>query len=142
MRKLWSFGVASFKNVGTASTSPVLRKSGQIRHAIASFARLLATMILVSLACCSSFGNGQKEPDAKRKAEIIAALNSHGFQVRSWPEAKASMHQIAAEHGWQTSHVPDARTLIFLGLGNVHSDTDVVTAPKNHLDPPYRQEEQ
>jgi hypothetical protein len=103
-------------------------------HAIASSARLLAMTILVSLACCSASANGQKEPDVKRKAEIVVALNSHGFPAANWSEARLTMRQIAADHGWQTSHVPDARVLILLDLGNAHSNPWVATQRGSHLD--------
>jgi hypothetical protein len=97
-------------------------------------------MILVSLACCSTFAN-QLQPDKKRVVQIQQALLDHKFGSHAangnWDDAtRSTLKQIAADNGWQTSHVPDARVLILIGLGNPHSDMDVTTQHRNHLDHP------
>lgn len=137
MRNLCSSGAASSKSASMVSIWQVSKRCGKIALATANFARLLVMMISVSLACSPSFSNGLKEPDAKRKAEIVAALSSHGFKAGNWQEAKTVMKGIAAEHGWQTNRVPDARVLILLDLGNVHSNPWVATQQGGRLDPPY-----
>jgi|SRR5579864_1980968 len=128
---------ARLKNVGTESTSQALVKCGQTWRVTANSVRLLAMMILGLVASSILCANGQKEPDAKRKQQIVEALCSHGHDVRNWTDAKAAMKQIAADNGWQTNRVPDARVLILLDLGNAHSNPWVATQRGGRLDPPY-----
>lgn len=98
------------------------------RHSFA----LAALCILLELSCNAA---GQTTPDIKRVHEIQAALVAHGYKSgKSWEATQATLRTIAAEHGWQTHRAPDARVLIFLGLGNKHSNTDVTLEGKNHLD--------
>jgi hypothetical protein len=74
-------------------------------------------------------------PDAKRQAQIQAALVSHGYKAgKSWPETQEILRSIAKDHHWQTTHAPDARVLILLGLGNKYSDEQILNWSKNHLD--------
>jgi hypothetical protein len=48
-----------------------------------------------------------------RKTQIATALRSHGYRG----DTTAALRQVAKDHGWQTKSVPDARVLIWLGLG-------------------------
>jgi hypothetical protein len=59
----------------------------------------------------------------------------HGYDTSSWPDALLVMKKIAKEHNWQYSHVPDARVLILIGLGNKNSDPSVLTIPPSILEP-------
>ena len=97
--------------------------------------RLALLLLLVSPVIA-----GQKEPDAKRTREIQQALVEHGRPVQvngKWnPETKAALRAIAQEHCWQTAHVPDARVLIILGLGNKYSNPWVTTQPPGRLEYP------
>jgi hypothetical protein len=58
----------------------------------------------------------------ERSAQIQMALISHGYlsgaPTGNWDTASvAAMRRLQSEHGWQTKFMPDARALIFLGLG-------------------------
>ncbi|VVB51703.1 Uncharacterised protein [uncultured archaeon] len=109
-----------------------------VKRAIASSVRLLAMMTLVLVGSCTLCANGQNEPDGKRKAEIISALAAHGCPVSNWQEATSQMRKMAADRGWQTHRVPDARVLLLLELGSAHSNRWMAFLPANkHLDPPY-----
>jgi hypothetical protein len=78
----------------------------------------------------------QREPDPKRKQQIRTALSAHGYNPgRNWSDTISVLKQIAHDHNWQSKHAPDARVLILIGLGNPMSDPDVLSLPKNHLDP-------
>jgi len=78
----------------------------------------------------------QMTPDVKRQREIRAALIAHGYEPgKSWSEVVVLLKQIAREHCWQHSHAPDARVLILLGLGNKHSDPDVLNESPSTLEP-------
>lgn len=100
-----------FQSVGTAFTW-LLRQSANLDwRVIANSVRLLAMTILVLLASYALSANGQKEPDAKRKAEIIAALSTHGFPAANWEKARSIMHQIAAGHPAQAKHDHDLTLL-------------------------------
>ena len=80
---------------------------------------------------------GQKAPDQKRVLEIQHALVEKGYLS----EAEASgrmdaktidvLRSIATSHHFQSRHVPDARTLILLGLSK--GDPEVLKR-SNHLD--------
>jgi len=80
---------------------------------------------------------GQKVPDQKRTLEIQHALVEKGYLSQAqvtghWDaETRDACSQIAREHHWQSRHVPDARTLIFLGLSK--GNPEVLLQP-NHLD--------
>lgn len=133
-RRVASYFGLRFPSVSTVCTW-LRRLSAEVDwHVIASSVRLSVMMILVLLASCTVFANGQKEPDAHRKAEIVAALCSHGHSTANWSEAKAIMRQIAADNGWQTQHVPDARVLILLDLGNAYSNPWVTKIHGGKLD--------
>jgi len=85
----------------------------------------------------------QTHPDKKRIVEIQQALIDKGYMfglpTGVWDNKTIeTLKNIANDHGWQTSHVPDARVLILLDLGNKYSDPEVLKAPKNRLDPPYK----
>jgi hypothetical protein len=93
-------------------------------------------MLLVLFTSAVHAGPGQLQPDIKRQREIRLSLASHGYQPgTTWAETQSILRQIARDHHWQTKHAPDARVLILLQLGNKMSDPDVLTWPKNHLDP-------
>src|SRR5258708_418628 len=88
----------------------------------------------------------QTHPDKKRTVEIQQALIAKGYMFGSptgaWDNKTIEiLQQIAEDHKWQVNHVPDARVLILLGLGNRHSDPRVATWPGNHLDCRQRGEE-
>lgn len=80
---------------------------------------------------------GQKVPDQKRVLEIQHALVEKGYLS----EAEASgrmdaktidiLRSIAISHHFQSRHIPDARTLILLGLSK--GDPGILDKP-NHLD--------
>jgi hypothetical protein len=77
----------------------------------------------------------QMQPDSKRIHQINEALEEHGYlSGKTWAQTQEICRSIAREHGWQTHRAPDARVLILLGLGNKHSDPDILTWPHNHLD--------
>lgn len=89
----------------------------------------------------ASAGAQQRQPDPKRVKEIAVALNSKDFTptiLKTWPEVQLACREIARARGWQTSHAPDARVLILLGLGNKFSNPAVTEAGPNHLDPKGR----
>lgn len=88
----------------------------------------------------------QMHPDKKRTVEIQQALIAKGYMFGSptgvWDNRTIEvLQQIAEDHKWQVDHVPDARVLILLGLGNRYSDPKVATWPGNHLDCRQRGEE-
>lgn len=69
-------------------------------------------------------------PDLKRQMQIRKALIDSGYQSgRTWPETQIILKQIAREHGWQSRRAPDARVLILLGLGNKHSNPEILNYP-------------
>lgn len=79
---------------------------------------------------------GQKLPDLKRQREIQSALTEKGYGTyKTWPETVVALKQIARQHHWQSSHAPDARVLILLGLGGPHSDPQVLDTPPSKLEP-------
>ncbi len=92
---------------------------------------LLIWWILAPITCRAR----QTQPDMKRIKQIQVALIDHGYAPgKTWHETQEILRTIAQNHHWQTHRAPDARVLILLGLGNEHSDTDVLTEPKNRLD--------
>lgn len=96
----------------------------------------LAVLLLVLVQVSRG---GQMVPDAKRQAEIRKALVDHGYAPgKNWSETREILKQIARQHHWQTSHSPDARVLILLGLGNPHSDPEVLKSPPTQLEPGLR----
>ena len=81
---------------------------------------------------------GQKVPDQKRVLEIQRALVEKGylpetFQPNGRMDAQTvdTLRSIAISHHWQSRHIPDARTLILLGLSK--GNPEVLNKP-NHLD--------
>jgi hypothetical protein len=101
--------------------------------------RLLATLTLVALLA-QPISSQQLQPSSERVKQIQSALTAHGYQAgKSWHETQEICRQIANDHKWQTTHAPDARVLILIGLGNAHSDTDVLTG-SDHLDRAQRGE--
>lgn len=81
---------------------------------------------------------GQLVPDPKRQAQIRQALIEHGYQPgKSWPETQEILREIARQHHWPHKHAPDAKTLIFLGLGNKYSDPDILEWPQTRLEIPH-----
>lgn len=69
---------------------------------------------------------GQKEIAPARALEIQNALVAHGYSVETtgvWDrQTKLALYKIADDMEWQINHVPDARVLILIGLGNPLSD--------------------
>jgi hypothetical protein len=66
---------------------------------------------------------GQKSPTIQRQEEIRQALILHGYEPGpSWADVKELCRQIADERHWQTSHIPDSRVLILIGLGSKNSN--------------------
>src|SRR5271155_1136914 len=109
-----------------------------LKMRLLSFATLLLSLGLLSVSG-SSASPGQKQPDKKRTVEIQQALIANGYMSGSptgkWDTATIdALRSIADSHKWQVNHVPDARVLILLGLGNKMSDSSVTTLPGNHLD--------
>jgi hypothetical protein len=77
----------------------------------------------------------QTVPDAKRQKQIRVALIEHGYTPgRTWPDTVQVLKKIAREHYWQSVHVPDARVLILLGLGNKYSDQSILDEPPSRLE--------
>lgn len=77
----------------------------------------------------------QTQPDVKRVKQIQAALVEHGYEAgKTWAGTQEILRGIARDHGWQTHHAPDARVLILLDLGNLHSDPAVALEGSNYLD--------
>lgn len=88
----------------------------------------------------------QMHPDKKRTVEIQQALIAKGYMFGSptgvWDNKTIEvLQQIAEDHKWQVTHVPDARVLILLELGNRYSDPNVVMMQPSHLDRVQRGEE-
>lgn len=100
--------------------------------------RALQVLFLIFLFAAPVMGKGrpgQRVPDAKRQKEIRAALVEHGYKPgKTWSETQEILRGIARENHWQHTHAPDARVLILLGLGNPHSDPQVLDLHHNHLD--------
>ena len=96
---------------------------------------LLVLALVFAINLSAKGKPGQRVPDAKRQHEIRAALVEHGYKSgRTWPETQEILRDIAREHHWQHVHAPDARVLILLGLGNEHSDPQVLEPQINRLD--------
>jgi hypothetical protein len=96
---------------------------------------LLILLLAFLFASCASAK--QTQPDPKRVHQIQVALDEHGYVLPShatWSQTQAVLKKIAKDRGWQTHRVPDARVLIFLGLGNQYSNPAVVDDGPNHLD--------
>lgn len=65
---------------------------------------------------------GQRGIDSERARQIQAALIKQNYMTGSpsgeWDNAtEDAMKKYQADHGWQTTHTPDSRALIALGLG-------------------------
>ncbi len=90
--------------------------------------KVILTFLL--LASTLSVEAKQLQPDPKRVKQIQQVLDAHGYEPgKTWTQTRATLEQIALEHGWQHKYVPDARVLILLELGNEHSDPDILTWP-------------
>lgn len=77
----------------------------------------------------------QTQPDSKRVKQIQTALVEHSHAPgKTWAETQETLRSIAKSRGWQTQHAPDARVLILLGLGNTHSDSQVLDWPTTRLE--------
>jgi hypothetical protein len=78
----------------------------------------------------------QMVPDQKRQKEIREALIAHGYEPgKTWTDVVQVLKQIARNHHWQSTHAPDARVLILLGLGNKYSDPQILDEPPSKLEP-------
>lgn len=93
-------------------------------------------IVLIMLTVCATIVFGkQTQPDPKRVRQIQAALVEHGYAATmTWAQVQEVCRGIARDNGWQTHRAPDARVLIMLGLGNEHSDPEVLKEHHNHLD--------
>lgn len=65
---------------------------------------------------------GQRGIDSERARQIQAALIKQNYLTGTpsgeWDNAtEDAMKKYQADHGWQTTHTPDSRALIALGLG-------------------------
>lgn len=65
---------------------------------------------------------GQRGIDSERAKQIQAALIKQNYLTGTpsgdWDDAtEVAMKKYQADHGWQTTHTPDSRALISLGLG-------------------------
>lgn len=97
------------------------------------------TLVVLALLLWASGVLGapkQKQPDKKRVIQIQSALIDQGYLGGTpsgiWDQQTQSvLGKIAADHGWQSRHIPDARVLNILGLGA--STTDMY-APTKHND--------
>lgn len=74
---------------------------------------------------------GQRGIDSERARQIQAALIKQNYLTGTpsgeWDDAtEGAMKKYQADHGWQTTHTPDSRALIALGLG---PERDARTAP-------------
>lgn len=101
--------------------------------------RLVLAGIILSGFCAGKLDSRptQMQPDAKRVHEIEVALLEHHYITPgnwTWPYLQEVCRRIALEHGWQTHHAPDARVLILLGLGNPHSNPDVLDWKPSQLE--------
>ncbi|MGH9585494.1 MAG: peptidoglycan-binding domain-containing protein [Acidobacteriaceae bacterium] len=74
---------------------------------------------------------GQRGIDSERAKQIQAALIKQNYLTGTpsgeWDDAtEDAMKKYQADHGWQTTHTPDSRALIALGLG---PERDSIAAP-------------
>lgn len=65
---------------------------------------------------------GQRGIDSERAKQIQAALIKQNYLTGTpsgeWDNStEEAMKKYQADHGWQTTHTPDSRALIALGLG-------------------------
>ena len=78
--------------------------------------RHLFTVLLLATAMAA-----QDHPDPHRTKEIQRALKSAGYHVQvngHWDGTTSqALIEIAKQHNWQHRAVPDARVIIWLGLG-------------------------
>jgi len=141
--------LSSFINpIWLTTFTPQLLKDATVKHAllfgkhlrISSVVSLGSSCLALILICPFMFASphGQKVPDPKRVMEIQHALVEKGylpetFQFNGRMDAQTTdaLRSIAVSHHWQARHIPDARTLILLGLSK--GDPDVMKHP-NHLD--------
>jgi hypothetical protein len=92
-------------------------------------------ILLIAPIVCANGKPGQLVPDPKRQAEIRRALVEHGYKPgKTWPETQEILREIARVHHWPHTHAPDAKTLIFLGLGNRYSDPSILDLPSSRIE--------
>lgn len=95
----------------------------------------MKSRFILAVLLATSLSAKQTQPDIKRVKQIQAALIQHGYEPgKTWPQTQEILRGIARNHGWQIHHAPDARVLIYLDLGNEHSDSTVALEGHNHLD--------
>lgn len=93
------------------------------------------TLAILAMLIATSLSAKQTQPDPKRVKQIQIALVEHGYEPgKTWSQTQEVLRGIAQTHGRQTHHAPDARVLIYLNLGNEHSDPTVALEGHNHLD--------
>lgn len=102
-------------------------KSHRAVRAIIAFVATIMVIMVCAVIITAKQRPKQLVPDPKRQTQIRQALVEHGYPPgRTWPQTQDILRQIAREHHWQHTHAPDARVLIFLGLGNKYSDPNVL----------------
>ncbi len=119
---------------GTYSTHPPPLPPPSSKWLILIFLLVLGILIGASVLLSSCYAK-QMQPDAKRIKQIQTALIDHNYPAgRTWFETQEILRGVARDHRWQVRYAPDARVLIILGLGNDHSDPEILDGPKNKLD--------
>jgi len=95
--------------------------------------RTAGSLVLIVSMTWAGVSAKQTDIDPKRKQQIRVALQEHGYPPgANWGDTMQVMKQIARDHHWQVSHVPDARVLILIGLAD-HANP-WVTGIWSHLD--------
>jgi len=95
-------------------------------------------LVLAVVYSSTVFGK-QMVPDPKRQRQIQLALVAHGYTPgKTWSDTVKVLKQIARDHHWQSTHAPDARVLILLGLGSRYSDPEVLKEPPSISEPGLR----
>lgn len=96
---------------------------------------LLCIMAILCITSMLQAKPKQTQPDPKRIRQIQIRLVEHGYSATiTWKQTQEVCRGIARDHGWQTHRAPDARVLILLGLGNEHSDSNILVWSDNRLD--------
>ena len=130
-RTVFRILVGCTSDIGSFGFSMRIQSNGETMGKIIA----LCTLAMLYTTAMLHAGPRQTQPDSKRIRQINEALEEHGYLLgKTWAQTQEICRSIAREHGWQTHRAPDARVLILLGLGNKHSDLDVLTWPHNHLD--------
>jgi hypothetical protein len=95
----------------------------------------LIVFMTAAISCRLAASPGQQQIDQKRQKEIRAALVAHGYPGGvNWEDTKKILKQIAKDHYWQGSHVPDTRVLLLLDL-MPKGDKQVLDLPPSRLEP-------